>query len=244
MKTDCYGDLLGTLVVSDISNLSEIYYYQGYAWPRIDMTPQDPEYEITLGDTYAFHELDYLDSLEALPMFELQADIICDNKFTKIVDVGCRHGPVLDILDQRGYITHEFRYLGFDTSPEPIEIARARWHNSDRIEFRQASWHNQSEIASTFVPDVTIWSGAICYVMSDRYEFFNNLQSNLWQSKHAIIQEPTVTQMSEKSAPWLRMPHTQTEIDSWMSHYHFPYKTWRQELDMFMGRRKTWLVWT
>lgn len=230
--------------MSDISDLSEIYYYNGFAWPRISMTQVDPDYEITLTDNYAFHELDYLDSPEARPMFELQADIICNNGFTKIVDVGCRHGPVLDILDQRGYITHEFRYLGFDTSPEPIEIGRQRWRDSDIIEFRQASWWNQSEIEPYFVPDVTIWSGAICYVTSDRSEFFWDLQQNVWGCHRAIIQEPTVTQMPEKSAPWLRMPHAQTEIDAWMSSHKLKHKTWYQELDMFMGRRKTWLVWT
>ena len=208
------------------------------------MTHVQPDHEITLTDNYLFRQLDYLDSPEALPMFELQADIICESGFKKIIDVGSRHGPVLDILRHRDYITPDFEYMGFDTSPEPIEIAQDIWQDYPNIEFRVADWHQTSDLGVSWQPDVTIWSGVICYVEHNRKQFFDNLQHDVWNCEHAIIQECTVTQDPHKQAPWLKLPHAQPDIDSWMSEYHYKYKTWCQNLQMFLGRRKTWLLWT
>lgn len=245
-KKDYYGDWLGTLAVSDSvdpTDLTRIYHWNGCAWPRIPMA--DPGYDIDmeLSDTYEFHQLDYLDSPKALKMFELQADIICENGFQSIIDVGSRHGPVLDILKHRGYITPEFRYMGFDSSPEPIELAQATWSHHPNIEFRVASWFTEGDICTDWQPDVTIWSGVICYVERNRRLFFEYLQHNIWNCRHAIIQEPTIQQEPHKVASWLKLPHAQPDIDAWITDYD-SYQSWIFDMEIFMGRRKTWLVWT
>ena len=227
----------------DPHNLTEIYYWSECAWPRIDMTDPGHDVQMELTDTYEFHQLDYLDSEYALPMFELQADIISEQGFTKIIDIGCRHGPVLDILNQRGYITPEFRYMGFDSSPEPIELGQNTWNHLPGIEFRHTSWWSEADLITDFKPDVTIWSGVICYVEKNRRQFFDYLQNNIWNCDKAIIQECTQNQEPHKHIPWLKLNYAEPDIEAWLSDYD-TYQSWICDLEIFMGRRKTWLVWT
>ena len=98
-------------------------------WPKI-VTDSG---EIPMKRRYAFRDMSYLDTLEARPIFETQADIIIKNNFKGIVDVGCRHGPINDFLHDKNY--KEYEYYGFDTSPEPIEVAQKRWPK-DQYEVR------------------------------------------------------------------------------------------------------------
>ena len=89
-------------------------------WPKI-ITDSG---EIPMKRRYAFRDMSYLDTLEARPIFETQADIVIKNNFKGIVDIGCRHGPINDFLKEKNYTDYE--YYGFDTSEEPIELARKR----------------------------------------------------------------------------------------------------------------------
>ena len=66
-------------------------------WPKI-VTDSG---EIPMKRRYAFRDMSYLDTLEARPIFETQADIIIKNNFKGIVDVGCRHGPINDFLHDK-----------------------------------------------------------------------------------------------------------------------------------------------
>ena len=98
-------------------------------WPNIrtDVDVNDKQ-SVPLHEEYAFEDMAYLDTIEAYPMFEMQADIIIKKQCKGIVDVGCRHGPILDILYTKGYT--DFEYMGFDTSVEPIEIAEEKWKDN------------------------------------------------------------------------------------------------------------------
>ena len=131
----------------------------------------------------AFH---YLDSDEALPLFEKQADIIMERGYKGIIDVGCRVGRINDILASRGY---EYDFMGFDTSPEPIDIANEKWKDYKNIEYRVASWNDPENIKVDFDVDVVLFSGVLCYVPEDHKKLFHSLVVNLYDADGAIIQD-------------------------------------------------------
>ena len=49
---------------------------------------------VPLKEDYKMRSMDYLDTPEAFELFEKQADLIIENGWKGIIDVGCRHGPV------------------------------------------------------------------------------------------------------------------------------------------------------
>ena len=71
-------------------------------WPEIKTKINNGQ-KVPLKEDYAFNDMAYLDSKEAFKLFETQADIIIKKQCKGIVDVGCRHGPILDILYTKGY---------------------------------------------------------------------------------------------------------------------------------------------
>ena len=97
-------------------------------WPTITTNTG----EIPMGRKYGLRDMSYLDTLQARPIFEKQADIIIKNNYKGLVDIGCRHGPINDFLKMKNY--EDYQYYGFDTSPEPIEYAQQRWTNKNNIE--------------------------------------------------------------------------------------------------------------
>ena len=173
-------------------------------WPsihkldKIEATEDNPV-PVPLIEDYLFEDMWYLDTKQASPIFEKQADIIIEKQCKGIVDVGCRHGPVVEILYNRGYT--DFQYMGFDTSIEPIDIANATWDNFNNIEFRNTSWDNINDIKVDFDVDMVIWSGVLLYRPDDHYDLFKNITVNLYNSKNAIIQEPMP---SDKQVHWDR----------------------------------------
>ena len=79
-------------------------------------------------------DMHYLDTDEAYPLFEKQARIIRQAGYKKILDVGCRHGPINKILHKNLKYT-DYEYFGFDTSQEPIDIATETWKEYDNINY-------------------------------------------------------------------------------------------------------------
>ena len=152
-------------------------------WPNIktQIDPGDRQ-RVPLKEDYAFEDMWYLDTPEASPIFKLQADIITKEQSKGIVDVGCRHGPVLE------YLNHEFNYMGFDTSVEPIEMATEQWKDNHNIEFRCESWNDRETFIVNFDVDMVIFSGVLLY-RSDHFDFFEWIM-NFYGAKRAIIQEP------------------------------------------------------
>lgn len=155
-------------------------------WPDIHI--KEGVGKVPLREDYAFEDMWYLDTPQARPIFEKQADIIIQRQSKGIVDVGCRHGPVLDILLNKGYT--DFQYMGFDTSVEPIILSQDKWSYYPNIEFRQESWDDMATFLVDFDVDQVIWSGVLLYKPDDHYEFFERITKDFYGAKNAIIQEP------------------------------------------------------
>jgi len=155
-------------------------------WPTIH-EQTETEIVVPLIENYTFDDMWYLDTPQAKPIFEKQADIIIEKQHKGIVDVGSRHGPVNQILHDKGYT--DYRYMGFDTSDEPIKIAQDIWKDNSNIEYRNASWNNKQDIAVDFDVDCVIFSGVLLYAKDSHIDLFDKLV-NFYKTKHAIIQEP------------------------------------------------------
>jgi len=205
----------------------------GMPWPRLPDS-FDEEVKVPLKEEYLFRSMDYLDTEEALPIFEIQADIIIDNGYKGIVDIGCRHGPVNDILYDRGY--YDYNYMGFDTSPQPIDYANAVWSNSPNIEYRCASWNDIEKIDVDFKVDCLIWSGVLLYEPETHMELFERLHK-FYNAPHAIIQEPCSEQPKNK---WLENLTLNT-IEDQLYLYKEKYSKYQDVIvnrNIFSGRRK------
>lgn len=155
-------------------------------WPDIhDIT--ESQIVVPLQEHYLLSDMWYLDTLEARPIFEKQADIIIENKSKGIVDVGCRHGPINAILHEKNYI--DYNYFGFDTSLDPIEIANSQWESFDKINYKLASWNNHAELSVDFDVDTLIFSGVLLYAKANHFDLFQKM-IRLYKPKLCIIQEP------------------------------------------------------
>ena len=150
-------------------------------WPKITTKTG----KVPLHKEYAMNDMWYLDTPEARPIFEKQADIIINNGFKGIVDVGCRHGPINDFLHEKDY--KDYQYYGFDTSPEPIEIAQKRWPN---YQYEVRDWAKLKQV--NFSVDVIIFSGVLLYE-KNHYKLFSDIMK-YYNCSNAIIQEPYHTQ--------------------------------------------------
>jgi trans-aconitate methyltransferase len=152
-------------------------------WPKL---PAD--FKVPLRKEYAMSDMWYLDTKEAKPIFEKQADIIIKNQYKGIVDVGCRHGPINDLLHEKNYQLYD--YYGFDTSIEPIKIAQHEWSHKPNIEFKVDDWNNLKEV--NFRVDVIIFSGVLLYE-KEHFKLYSNIMK-FYNCSNAIIQEPYHTQ--------------------------------------------------
>lgn len=200
-------------------------------WPEIK-TKIDNGQRVPLKEDYEFNDMAYLDSPQAYELFETQANIIIEKQCKGIVDVGCRHGPVLEILHSKGYT--DFEYMGFDTSKEPIDIAAEKWKDYSNIEFRHESWNNLEAFLVDFEVDQVIWSGVLLYRPDDHFEFFNKITNELYNSPNAIIQEPMSTQRHWQAGLILN------RISDDMQEYKDAYKEFKEynlDLEIFAGRR-------
>ena len=187
-------------------------------WPKIGTMSG----EIPMKRRYALRDMSYLDTLEARPIFEKQADIIIKNNYKGIVDIGCRHGPVNDFLHEKNYT--DYQYYGFDTSEEPIEYARKRWGNKFRYEVND--WANLKGVE--FSVDCIIFSGVLLYE-KDHYKMFTDIMK-FYNCKNAIIQEPYHEQKYYEEKLKLK------SITNDMQQYKFKEKT-IVEAEIFCGKR-------
>ena len=186
-------------------------------WPKIGTTSG----EIPMKRRYALRDMSYLDTLEARPIFETQADLVIKNNFKGIVDIGCRHGPINDFLHEKNY--KDYNYYGFDTSPEPIEYAQKRWPN---FEYEVRDWANLKEVK--FNVDCIIFSGVLLYE-KEHYKMFTDIMK-FYDCSNAIIQEPYHEQKYYEERLKLKT------ITNDMKQYNFKEKT-IVEAEVFCGRR-------
>lgn len=186
-------------------------------WPKIGTMTG----EIPMKRRYALRDMSYLDTLEARPIFEKQADIIIKNNYKGIVDIGCRHGPVNDFLHEKSY--KDYQYYGFNTSPEPIEYAQKRWPN---YQYEVRDWATLKDV--NFKVDCIIFSGVLLYE-KDHYKMFTNIMK-FYDCKNAIIQEPYHEQTYYEEKLKLK------SITNDMQQYNFKEKT-IVEAEIFCGKR-------
>lgn len=203
-------------------------------WPnihkldRIDGSVQNPV-RVPLIEDYTFKDMAYLDTPQAKPIFNSQADIIINNNCKGIVDIGCRHGPIVDILYERNYT--DFNYMGFDTSQEPVQIAKDTWNTYDNITFKNASWWQDDTFTVDFDVDIVIFSGVLLY-REDHFDFFKWVIDYYNVSK-AIIQEPYHEQKHWDNR--LILNTITKDLDNYFQEYKIESKL--LDLELFAGRR-------
>jgi trans-aconitate methyltransferase len=199
---------------------------QTIPWPEIRTTvEEDFTQKVPLKQDYDFQDMWYLDTKQAEPIFKYQAELISQKQSKGIVDIGCRHGPVLKWLD------HNFNYMGFDTSTEPISIAEKNWKDYNNIEFRCASWEYTETFLVDFPVDTVIFSGVLLY-RQDHFDFFEWVV-DFYDAKNAIIQEPWHDQKHWDNR--LILNTITRDLDKYRSKYHVREKL--LDCDIFAGRR-------
>ena len=189
-------------------------------WPTITTKTG----EIPMHRKYGLRDMSYLDTLQARPIFEKQAEIIIKNNYKGLVDIGCRHGPINDFLYEKGY--KDYQYYGFDTSPEPIEYAQKRWINENNIEYEIRDWAELHQVG--FNVDCVIFSGVLLYE-KDHYKMFTNIM-NYYNCTNAVIHEPYHTKKYYEEKLKLK------SITNDMQQYKFKEQT-IVEAEIFCGRR-------
>jgi len=130
-----------------------------------------------LREIYNISEMSYLDQDEAMPIYMHQANLIKKQDLSGIVDVGCRIGIINDYLTD-----YDYRYYGFDTSPEPISFAKSKYPTKN---FDVRSWHNL--IMPYFDVDVVLFSSVLIYA-DDPLSMFEKVCA-FYQPRIAIIKE-------------------------------------------------------
>lgn len=211
-------------------NWKPVELVNGIPWPRL---PKDIPSKVPLKKEYLFRSMDYLDTPQAEPIFKAQADIILKHQYKGIIDVGCRHGPVNDLLYEANY--HSYNYMGFDTSPEPIKYATDVWDRSDNIEYRLASWSDNT-IDVDFKVDCIIWSGVLLYEEDNHMELFERLHK-LYDCNNAIIQEPCLSQRPEHWNDKLTLNTIEEELYLYKNKYK-RYEDVVVDCKIFSGRRR------
>ena len=189
-------------------------------WPTIT----NKSGEIPMERKYGLRDMSYLDTLQAKPIFEKQAEIIIKNNYKGLVDIGCRHGPINDFLYEKDY--KDYQYYGFDTSPEPIEYAQKRWIKENNIEYEVREWAKLREV--NFKVDCIIFSGVLLYE-KEHYKMFTDIM-DYYNCKNAVIQEPYHTQKYYEEKLKLK------SITNDMQQYKFKEQT-IVEAEIFCGRR-------
>jgi trans-aconitate methyltransferase len=204
-------------------------------WPKINGEPVT--WKVKMKKEYFIEDMGYLDSMVARPIFDKQADIIAENKSKGIVDIGCRMGMVNTLLKDIGYT--DYHYMGFDTSPIPIEQANKDWKEYPNIEYRVGTWDNEEVLKVDFDVDTLIMSGVLIYCQPCHKEFyeesgyhtdlFDRLVS-YYKPKNVIIQET----LSEQKHIHPDNNHETIDLSYYKS---FDHKFYEFDLDMWLGHR-------
>lgn len=213
----------------------------GLPWPRLpsDFNPLE-KVDVPLKEEYLLRSMDYLDTEQAKPIFEKQADIIIENKIKGLIDVGCRIGILNDILYERGYT--KYNYMGFDTSSQPINYAKEVWSEFDNIEYRCASMYDKDSINVDFDVDCVVWSGVLLYNPNNHMQLFEELTIDYYKANHAIIQEPCKNQDPKKFLQNMKLNTIEQDMYLYKEKYT-EYKDWIINAEIFSGRRRIAHIW-
>lgn len=200
----------------------DLNFVNGVPWPWIPdeiSRTENPEFfqthwdeelqkiNIPLKQEYYHRAMNYLDSEQASPMFKWQADFMMNRNCKTIVDVGCRHAPILDHFYNADYMDSNFRYYGFDTSSESIELGQQLWSQFDNVLIEQKSWDD--DLYSIDTVDCMLFSGVLLYEPEAHMQLFARLCKQ-YNTKYAVIQEPLP---ADKQVHWLSSVHLNTIQD-------------------------------
>jgi trans-aconitate methyltransferase len=180
---------------------------------------------------YKLEDFDYLDSKEALPLFEKQAELIIKHNYQNIIDVGCRTGRINDILNSLNY---NYEYMGFDTSEEPIVYSQNKWKDYKNIEYRIADWDDIDTIKVDFNVDCVLFSGVLCYVPDYHLELFNRLVVDLYQAEGAIIQDLRDDQINTDSR--IDLKYIYSDLKEYKNYYR-KVEEHKVDCDFYYGQR-------
>jgi len=216
--------------------IKNVHRVNGIPWPRLPKNAQEIV-EVPLKTDYKLRSMSYLDTQEARPIFEKQADIIIENNIKGIVDVGCRIGTINDVLHAKGYT--DYQYMGYDTSPQPIEFANEVWQNNGNIEYRVGTMYEPNPV--DFSVDCVIWSGVLLYDPDNHMQLFEDVSFGQYNSKHAIIQEPCKQQDKDKWLPNMRLNTIEQDLYKYKEQYN--YKDWVVDANIFSGKRRIAHIW-
>lgn len=216
--------------------IKNVLRVNGIPWPRLPKNAQDI-IEVPLKEDYKLRSMSYLDTQEARPIFERQADIIIENNIKGIVDVGCRIGTINDVLHSRGYT--DYHYMGFDTSPQPIQYASEVWQDSPNIEYRCASMYEPNPVE--FSVECVIWSGVLLYAPEDHMQLFEDVTFSQYAATHAIIQEPCEQQDSNKWLSNMKLNTIEQDLYKYQDKYNYTDSV--VDANIFSGRRRIAHIW-
>lgn len=102
----------------------------------------DNQSKIKLSREYKDFRHDYLYSDVALPMFEIIADWIIENKCKTIIEPGCGAGHINNVLHDKGYT--DYTYIGYDTCSYTIQFAQEQLVKGQAlpVSLYNASWYD------------------------------------------------------------------------------------------------------
>ena len=136
-------------------------------------------------------------------------------------------------------LKEDYKYMGYDTSPQPIEYAKEVWAGYDNIEYRCASMYNPNPVE--FDVDCVIWSGVLLYDPQNHMQLFRDVTFGQYNAKHAIIQEPCKEQDADKWLPNMKLNTIEQDLHKYANEYN--YKDWIVEAQVFSGRRRIAHIW-
>jgi trans-aconitate methyltransferase len=128
-----------------------------------------------LKKNYTIEDMSYLDGNEASVLYNFKANLIKDQYYKKVVDVGCRTGEINKYLTDYDYL-----YYGFDTSSEPIEYAKQQYPSKF---FELRDWNNLR-----YLPCDVIVFGSVLVYAQNPIEMFERI-CNFYKPKCAIVHE-------------------------------------------------------
>ena len=239
---------IATKRTAQYEDYEETPYVNVAPWPRVGpafgqnlnkiLDKENGKFHVPLKKDYKHKSMSYLDTEEAKPLFEWQADFIIKNNCKKILDVGCRHGPILDILYERDYMDQDFQYYGFDSSQESVEYGSTVWSEFDNVTLNVNDWELFAIPTVDTLPidiDCAVFSGVLLYAPDKHMELFEQFTNDIFVSNYAIIQEPCPDQRH-----WLDEMHLQTiqeDLHLYKDKYTVVDNT-ITDLEVFSGRRE------
>jgi hypothetical protein len=134
-------------------------------------------------------------------------------------------GLVNELLHKRKYTN--YNYMGFDTSPIPINQANKDWALQENINYRVGTWDDEKVLKVDFNVDTLIMSGVLIYCQPCHEEFykesghhtelFDKLVS-YYKPKNVIIQETLAETIDLKYYKSFDHKFYEFDLPMWLGH--------------------------